>query len=66
MAEWEIAETQAADTNSHEFLHFVPDFVKHPADLPVDSLSQDDAEISRLDHAEDIDSRPLTVEHDPF
>ncbi len=64
MPEGEIAETEAADSNSDQFLHFVPDFVKHPPNLPVDSLSQNNAEMGWLDHAEDIDSRALTVEHD--
>ena len=38
-----------ADPGPNEPLHFIADFVKHPANLPVDSLLQDDAQPGRAD-----------------
>ena len=43
MAARKVTEAQAANANSDEPFHFVTDFVKHPANLPVDSLPQDNA-----------------------
>ena len=43
MAARKITKTQTADANSDEPVHFVTDFVKHPANLAIDSLAQDNA-----------------------
>ncbi len=66
MPERQITETEPPDSDPHESFHFKSDFVKHPANLPVNTLPQNDAEMGWLDYAEDIDSRSLTVEHDSF
>src|SRR4051812_18334347 len=66
MPEGQIAETETADSDPDKFLHLVTDFVKHSANLAVDSLSENDAEMSGFDRTQNIDSRSLTVEHDPF
>ena len=66
MSARQFAETEAADPNPDKFLHFIANFVKHPADLTVDSLPQDDSEVGRLEYAQDINPRSLTVEHDAF
>jgi len=47
MAGEQIAEPQVADANTDKTFHFVIDFVKHAADLPVDTLSQDNAQAFR-------------------
>ncbi len=39
MSARQIAEAEVADSRADEPLHFVTDFVKHPADLPIDPLS---------------------------
>ena len=63
MAAREIAETQTADPRPDQFLHLVADFVKHPADLPIDSLTKNNADPRRLDRIHLFDPGSLTVEH---
>ena len=43
MADRKITEAQMADPRSDESFHFVADFVKHPANLAIDALPQDNA-----------------------
>ena len=38
-----------SDAGSRQFLHLVADFVKHPADLAIDALTQHDAHSRRTD-----------------
>jgi len=64
MPAWQIAEAQMADANADELFHIVPDFVKHPANLAVDPLAQDDVESSGLNGLDLRDPRALAIEHD--
>ena len=63
MTQREIAETQTTDPRSDQLLHLITQFVKHPANLPVDALAQNDADPCRLDRIHFFDPRSLTIEH---
>ena len=39
MAARQIAQAEIADANTDEMLHIVADFVKHPTNLPINSLT---------------------------
>ena len=64
MSARQIAEAELADPRANEPLHFVSDLVKHPANLAVNALSQDDSQSDRLDRMDSVQPRALTVEHD--
>lgn len=63
MAARKIAETQTADPGSDQFLYLITDLVKHPTNLPVDALPEDDPEPRRFNRVHLIDSRTLPIEH---
>lgn len=46
-ATWHFAKSQIADSRADKALHFVAEFVKHPADLAVQSLLEDDPQPGR-------------------
>lgn len=52
-----------AHADPDEFFHFVSQLVKHPADLAVDSLAQDNSHARHSDRLHFFHSRALTVEH---
>lgn len=62
MAARKIAEMQTADANSEEPFHFVTHFVKHPANLPVNSLPENDAQPSRLQRLDFLEAGALAVQ----
>ncbi len=64
MGAWEIAETEPTDPSPDEFFDFVADSKKHPANLAIDALPQNNAETRRFDGMDQIDPRALAVEHD--
>ena len=64
MAARQIAEPQTTDPDSDEPFYFVTDFVKHPANLAIDSLAQDHAQPRRLDGLDLFQPGALAVEHD--
>jgi len=41
MSPWQVAQTQMTHPHPHKFLDLISELVKHAADLPVDSLTQD-------------------------
>ena len=49
MAARQIAQTQAANADANEPFHFVTDLILHATDLPVDALSQKNAQAFRTD-----------------
>lgn len=55
---------QPSDPNADKPLHFIPCVVKHPANLAVDALPQNDSQPDRLDRMDSVQPRALTVEHD--
>ena len=63
MATRKISQPQTADPGSDQFLHLVSDLVKHPANLPVDSLPEDNPEPRRFNRVHHIDARSLPIEH---
>ena len=62
MAARQIAQPQTADADAHEPLHFVADLVKHPANLAIDSLSQDNAQPGRPERLEAREPGAFAVE----
>lgn len=58
----QIAETQPADPGADQLFHFVSEFVKHPANLPVNALAQDDTNPGRLNRRDFFDPRSLPIE----
>jgi len=63
MAAGQIAKAQTTDPGADESFYFVADFVKHPANLPVNSLPQNDPQPSRLERIDFLEARALAVEH---
>ena len=53
------------DANPNEFLYFVSQLVKHPANLPINSLAQDNPHARHPDRLHFFHSGPLAVEHHP-
>ena len=66
MAERQFAEMQMTDANAHESLHLVTDFVKHPANLAVDSLTHNDPQSSGLERVNPFQAGTLAVERHAF
>src|SRR5205807_10660318 len=64
MAERKIAQAETSDSDADEFLHFVADFVKHPANLAIDSLAQSHAQPRGLDGMDFLETRALAVQRD--
>lgn len=64
MASGQVAEAKLADANADQFFHFISELVKHPADLPVDSLPQDDSQAGGPEGLDLLHPRPLAIEHD--
>ena len=46
-AAWHFAKSQMADARPDKALHFVAEFVKHPTDLAVQPLLEDDPQTGR-------------------
>ena len=63
MAAREIAEPEPADPNPHQFFYFVAHFVKHPANLAIDPLAQENAQPRRFNGMNGFDPRALAIEH---
>src|SRR5437763_132255 len=53
-----MAKPHIADPDTHETFHFAANCVKHAANLPIDSLTQDHAQTS---WCERVQTRPLIV-----
>ncbi len=49
MAARQITKTEITDPDTHETFHLVTDFVEHVANLPINSLTQNDAQTRRRD-----------------
>ncbi len=64
MSAWQIAEPQISHARPNQFFHFVADIVKHPANLPINSLPQDDAQFHRRDRMNAFQLGAFAVEHD--
>jgi len=44
MSARQITKTEITNPDTHETFHFVTDFVEHIANLPINSLTQNDAQ----------------------
>lgn len=66
MAARQITQVQPSDANADKPFHFIPYVVKHPTNLSVDALPQNDSQPDRLDGMDPVQPRALTVEHDPL
>jgi hypothetical protein len=64
MAARQITQVQPSDANADKPFHFIPYVVKHPANLAIDALSQNDSQSDQLDWMDSVQPRALTVEHD--
>ena len=63
MSSGQIAQAQMTDANPNEFFHFVSQLVKHPANLPVDSLAQDHPHARHPDRLHFLHARAFSIEH---
>src|SRR3954465_5889983 len=63
MAARKIAERQPCNSDSDEPFHFVTDFVKHAANLAIDSLPQDHAQSSWFNEMDFLETGALAIEH---
>jgi hypothetical protein len=63
MSPWQIPQTQASDPGPDKFLHLIANLVKHPANLPVDALPEDNLKACSLYRMDLVDSSALSVEH---
>ena len=64
MPSGQIAQAQITDANPDEFFDFIPQLVKHPADLTIDSLAQDNPHPRHPDCLHLFHSGPLAGEHE--
>ncbi len=60
----QISQAQISHARADQFFHFVANIVKHPADLPVNSLPQDHAQFDRRQLLNALQLRALPIEHD--
>src|SRR5438045_637708 len=58
----QIAKAHIADSDTHETFHFVANCVKHAANLPIDSLTQDHAQTSWCECVKPRDHSAIAVE----
>lgn len=65
MSSRQVAQTEMADANPNEFFNLISQLVKHTADLPVDSLTQDHLHARRPDRFHFLHPSALPIEHDP-
>lgn len=65
MSARQIAQPQVTDAGPHQFVHFVTQLVKHPANLPIDSLLKDDAHDRRLERIDPFELGEFAIEHYP-
>jgi hypothetical protein len=63
MAARKIAQTEPANPDAHQFFHFVANFIKHPANLAIDSLAEEDSQPRRFNGMNGLDPGALSVEH---
>ena len=61
-----FAKTQVTDASADKSLHFIPDFVKHPANLTVQALLENDAEAGRSNRLHPREPGAFAVEKDAF
>ena len=64
MAAGKIAEAQFADADADQAFHFESELVKHPANLAVDALAQNNAEPIGFQRVHFLNPGALAVEHD--
>ena len=64
MSARQIAQAQMTNARANQLFHLVAEREKHPANLPVNSLTQDNANTGGPDDVHIFDSRPLSIEHD--
>ena len=64
MPAWQIAEPQISNARADQFFHLIAGIVKHPANLPVDSLAQDHAQFDRRELLNAFQLRAFSIEHD--
>src|SRR2546430_2129873 len=66
VAAWQIAEPEITDANTDQTFHFVTNFVKHATNLPINSLAQDDAQMSGFNRMKPLDVRAFAIEKNSF
>src|SRR3989442_1199241 len=57
----QIAEAKISDPSPHEALHFITNFMEHAPNLPINSLSQDDAQSRRVEQMKPHNSGTLAI-----
>jgi len=64
MPAWQIAQTQISHSNPDQPFHPVANRFKHPADLSIDSLAQNNSQLRRANRMQSRDLSALAVEKD--
>jgi hypothetical protein len=65
MSARQIAQAQISYSHPHQPFHFVTDGIKHPPDLLVNSLPQNNAHLRLTGGNEPRNLRALTIEKNP-
>ena len=65
MAARQIAQPQISNSHPHQPLHFVSDRIQHSANLPIKSLSQDNAQSRLSNWMKPRDLGALTIQKNP-
>lgn len=66
MATRQIAEAKITGANADETFQSIPNFAKHATNLPVNSLTQDDAQACGRDRMKPLDTSTFAVEKNSF
>ena len=59
----QIAEAKISNSDTHERFHFITDLLKHPANLTINALAQDNAQTRRRDGMQTRNLGALAVEN---
>ena len=66
MAARQIAEAKITGANADETFQSITNFVKHATNLPVNSLTQDDAQACGRDRMKPLDAGTFAVQKNSF
>lgn len=64
MSSRQIAQSHVTNANAHQLFDLVAKLIKHPANLPVNSLAQNNSHARHSDRLHLLHSRALPIKHD--
>ena len=62
MASGQVSQTQSTDPHADKFLNFIPNLVKHPTNLPINSLMKNDSQTGDADRFHFVHAGSLAIE----